>query len=336
MKPALGQTMKAHPKIAQPSVAKKVAIANTLKMSTSASSLTTAAKKLPVTKTMSGPSTSRLASKATAPVPPKPAAKLNMKPAPYDFKARHALATEKLKEYKEKIDQQKEQMASLEEIAEQAEKKENELTEKLEAVTQKLTQQIEANEVMVREIEELKAANGNLTTKNHALATTLAATSEELSELKVKQEKLEETARDHEKLKQRTETMELTIAETSNKLQLSQDQLYQINVERMVLHNMVLDLRGNIRVFARVRPPLEPEVDKMLCGWSFVDEASLEIHSNELVAAGGRKQTKHDFAFDHVFDPNTSQDEIFETVSPLIQSALDGYNVCIFAYGKSV
>lgn len=49
----------------------------------------------------------------------------------------------------------------------------------------------------------------------------------------------------------------------------------------------------------------------------------------------GKKQVKHDFAFDQVFPPMTQQIDIFDSVSPLIQSALDGYNVCIFAYGQT-
>lgn len=48
-----------------------------------------------------------------------------------------------------------------------------------------------------------------------------------------------------------------------------------------------------------------------------------------------KKLVKHEFSFDHVFPPNSSQEDIFDLVSPLIQSALDGYNVCIFAYGQT-
>lgn len=60
--------------------------------------------------------------------------------------------------------------------------------------------------------------------------------------------------------------------------------------------------------------------------------------SNISIAASvdmNKKSVKHEFSFDQVFQPNSIQEDIFELVSPLIQSALDGYNVCIFAYGQT-
>lgn len=36
---------------------------------------------------------------------------------------------------------------------------------------------------------------------------------------------------------------------------------------------------------------------------------------------------KHSFKFDRVFIPDVSQEDVFEDISQLVQSALDGYKV---------
>lgn len=331
--------------VIKPSAAKTAAIAKTIQSASACSIVTTATgaiRKQTVTKTNSGPSTSKAAAPVTRPVGVKAAVKpvpvtkniAKMKPAPYDFKARYALLLEKFNDLKGKHEQQKEQMMQLEEQNDSAEQRERDLKSKIEQIEQELFESNEMNALLKEEIISLKATNSHLDTKNKALAQSLTETSEELNDLKYKQAKLEQIACDYEQLQKKSGTLAVNLDTATEKLVKSQEQLYLMNVERMVLHNIVLDLRGNIRVFARVRPPLPSEESKMLCGFSFNDEASLEIINNEIGQTGGRKQGKQDFSFDHVFDPNTLQDDIFDIVSPLIQSALDGYNVCIFAYGK--
>jgi kinesin family protein C1 len=340
--------------------AKKDAISAVVKSSAASSAFVSKATitlKKPLTKSSSAGANISTAKSTVTKVPAAkstvtaPVKNIARKIPPYDFKARFHDLKERYDTLKSKSDQQREQITSLEEQTEGFAEREKELLEKIEKIDQELSDVTEAktkleNELQTirssyeNEIQTLQAANSNLTMKNNALSLDLSekceilnSTKKSLSELTSKHEK---QTIEFEELQAISGTLKRDFEEASTKLSLSQDQLYLINIERKVLHNMVLDLRGNIRVFARVRPPLSSEGDKMLCGWSFTDDCSLDIISNEIVqSTGTRKQTKHDFSFDQVFDPNTLQEDIFEMVSPLIQSALDGYNICIFAYGQT-
>lgn len=317
---------------------KKTAILNTLKSSSTTSTI----KKIPASTQVK--STSTIASRILAKTPGTKvvvaASSKNIvanRPAPYDFKARHALLLEKFNTLKAKNTETQEQLNTLEETNEKLEQNEKALALKLNTAETEL--QVVLNELQKQkgDMDQLNNLNSSLILKNSALSSSLVSVNEELTN---RNTELQQITHDHQlltsehgKLREKSGTLEEDFSQASLKLVASQDQLYSINIERKVLHNLVLDLRGNIRVFCRVRPPLSDEEARQVCGWSFMDECTLEIHSNDVVS--GTKK-KVDFAFDYVFNPNAAQLEIFEMVSPLIQSALDGYNVCIFAYGQTV
>mmetsp|Transcript_15733 Transcript_15733/g.27975 ORF Transcript_15733/g.27975 Transcript_15733/m.27975 type:complete len:1355 (-) Transcript_15733:40-4104(-) len=102
--------------------------------------------------------------------------------------------------------------------------------------------------------------------------------------------------------------------------------------KRRELHNKLVDLQGNIRVYCRVRPPLAHEAasgrDAIVVDFPHEGEVALTQSSSA-------RDQEDNFEFDQVFAPTSTQAEVFEQVQPLAQSALDGYNVCIFAYGQT-
>mmetsp|Transcript_54073 Transcript_54073/g.63183 ORF Transcript_54073/g.63183 Transcript_54073/m.63183 type:complete len:553 (+) Transcript_54073:1491-3149(+) len=56
---------------------------------------------------------------------------------------------------------------------------------------------------------------------------------------------------------------------------------------------------------------------------------------NELLTSPGPSGKGLDFTFDKVFTPTATQEIVFDEVSDFVQSALDGYKVCLFSYGQT-
>ncbi|XP_055088510.1 kinesin-like protein KIFC3 isoform X2 [Periophthalmus magnuspinnatus] len=99
---------------------------------------------------------------------------------------------------------------------------------------------------------------------------------------------------------------------------------------RKKCHNELVRLKGNIRVFCRVRPVSQEEQDssdaKSMLSFDSDDDSLLYL-SNK-----GKVMT---FELDRVFPPKSTQEEVFQEVQSLVTSCIDGFNVCIFAYGQT-
>ncbi|KNA15246.1 hypothetical protein SOVF_099940 isoform A [Spinacia oleracea] len=128
------------------------------------------------------------------------------------------------------------------------------------------------------------------------------------------------------------EEQNMTICDLRIRLEDAEVKLVEGEKLRKKLHNTILELKGNIRVFCRVRPSLPDEVsstDAKVVGFPTATEAM--GRGIDLLQNG----QKHSFMYDKVFVPDASQEDVFVEISQLVQSALDGYKVCIFAYGQT-
>ncbi len=114
----------------------------------------------------------------------------------------------------------------------------------------------------------------------------------------------------------KSETASLTVAYRKEQL------------ARKALFNQLQELKGNIRVYCRVRPLSHREKDSDVNSINFPEEGSLTITNPE-------KKTTNAFEFDQVFNPSSTQEEVFSEVADLVTSVMDGYNCCIFAYGQT-
>ncbi|XP_067656013.1 carboxy-terminal kinesin 2-like [Haliotis asinina] len=216
-----------------------------------------------------------------------------------------------------------------------------------------------------REIEDLNYSKSSLQRQKENLEGEVSAYQKEVSGLK---SSIAEVSSAQAKIGAELEATKLGLSQSESRGREKDTEISRLNgvivelervieeqnrqkreheTERRKLHNLVQELKGNIRVFCRVRPLLGDEIlvnDGVIHHMNFPDldgrvleleklgDASLNESS---LAASRRGQNKYDFTFDKVFQPETTQSQVFEEIAQLVQSALDGYNVCIFAYGQT-
>ncbi|KAJ8747981.1 hypothetical protein K2173_013119 [Erythroxylum novogranatense] len=101
-------------------------------------------------------------------------------------------------------------------------------------------------------------------------------------------------------------------------------------VKRKELYNQLQESKGNIRVFCRCRPLNKEEIS---AGYHMVVDLSNAKDGDLGVLTSST--TKKMFKFDRVFTPKDNQVDVFTNASSMVVSVLDGYNVCIFAYGQT-
>ncbi|KAG2136065.1 kinesin-domain-containing protein [Suillus bovinus] len=193
------------------------------------------------------------------------------------------------------------------------------------------------------DVSNLKATLSHQSTSHITLNAQINALQAQKAAMQMQLDALMTTSSDR--------TLEL---ETAHRriLDLEQD-ARESEMVRRKLHNMVQELKGNIRVFCRVRPVLTSDLSPT-CSFTSNppdneekgreaditfpdkrDHKEIVVSSSSSSAMGSERKEVYNFGFDRVFEPESTQTEVFEEISFLAQSCVDGYNVCIFAYGQT-
>lgn len=125
---------------------------------------------------------------------------------------------------------------------------------------------------------------------------------------------------------------------------------YILKLGRVTMHKSKHNERDNVRVVVRVRPPLtrELEGDLFISNTQVMEDQKsiqlIEYYNLEGLSPDNvqtyledcRNYTRHEYMFDHVYDDEASQEEVYKNTARLsVCSALEGYNATIFAYGQT-
>jgi len=209
------------------------------------------------------------------------------------------------------------------------------LSNQLESQSALLAEATTAADAILTEVTEIREKNGTTQDEFDALAAkkksvseqmaaddqSLAAMRSEVDEMKTKletadiesQNKLEE----FNKLQKKIEKSEAEVREL-NALKTESDKMQR------KMRNKILDLKGTIRVFCRVKPCDEETVVTVIADPGNEGRIELSHNNKQLV-----------FGFDRHFSSATDQLAIFDEVATHVEQTMNGVDSCILGFGSS-
>eukprot|EP01006_Ploeotia_vitrea_P052392 TRINITY_DN67677_c2_g1_i1.p1 TRINITY_DN67677_c2_g1~~TRINITY_DN67677_c2_g1_i1.p1 ORF type:complete len:805 (+),score=91.43 TRINITY_DN67677_c2_g1_i1:307-2415(+) len=99
---------------------------------------------------------------------------------------------------------------------------------------------------------------------------------------------------------------------------------------RKKLYNKIQEFRGNTRIYCRARPLSQQE--KGLPDGEGSDIVGFPSAGEVILKDSGKPRI---FEVDAAFKPSAKNAAIFEDANPIVQCAIDGYNVAFMCYGQS-
>ncbi|KAI0096438.1 P-loop containing nucleoside triphosphate hydrolase protein [Nemania sp. FL0031] len=125
---------------------------------------------------------------------------------------------------------------------------------------------------------------------------------------------------------------------------LLRERLIKEEERRHRLFEQVQELKGNIRVMCRIKPPSDPTKDALIPfkpQFNDIDEDKIEgltiptLREDPTEPGRMLPGKPRDFNFERVFDDKCNNGDVFDEISQLVQSVMDGKKVCIFCYGQT-
>ncbi|AMD20682.1 HDL062Wp [Eremothecium sinecaudum] len=203
--------------------------------------------------------------------------------------------------------------------------KKDAVSEALSVLAQRIKEELEPE--LQQEKDSLKSLKSTLAEIVKRVSKQKTISLQKQDEIIVYTKEIQKSQRQRLKLNEQIETSQTEIEEIKEILNKEESM-------RRKLHNELQELRGNIRVYCRIRPPLPCESGDVS---HFNIEKFNEVKGQQTltITREACRSSSHSFHFDKIFSPETSNSEVFQEICQLVQSSLDGYNVCIFAYGQT-
>ncbi|KAF7233401.1 hypothetical protein EG68_03913 [Paragonimus skrjabini miyazakii] len=192
------------------------------------------------------------------------------------------------------------------------------------------------NSQLQQELDSKEAEDANMRVRSERLASENQSLRQELAQYQVGRTDAHLVTAEAERVRERLTHLQHDY--------LRLQRLYATEAEtRKVLHNQLQEVRGNLRVLCRCRPAASGE--KCMIHFNSLDRITVpSIPRNNSTSYQRQTNTEQSvsypineesFTFNRVFRPGGTQLDVFEEIRPLIASCVDGYNVCIMAYGPT-
>ncbi|KAF3023111.1 kinesin-like nuclear fusion protein [Neopestalotiopsis sp. 37M] len=136
------------------------------------------------------------------------------------------------------------------------------------------------------------------------------------------------------------EEKQVAVEQAAKAEQQAEEYKTKLRVEerrRRKLFDQLQTLKGNIRVMCRIRPGRDDSGNAQIQ----TDVGEYDDHIGKMTLMvpikkyDGEQLVDRSYDFERVFEQQEGNKVVFEEISQLVQSALDGQKVCVFAYGQT-